>query len=251
MNRTEQCKETYEMLFGKMVATGESNPDQEFADILQRFVFGEVFYQGDLDVRTRELITVAVLTTNQTLPQLKAHVAAALNVGVKPEEIKEAVYHCAPYIGFPKALNGIGQVNEVFKEKGLLKPQNLGTVTEENRLEEGIKAQKSIFGAGIDQMRENAPQNQKHIQDYLSGMCFGDFYTRGGLDVKTRELLTFCIISALGGCESQVKSHVQGNINVGNDKGILISAISQCLLYIGFPRALNALACVNEIIPEN
>ncbi|MDF1998785.1 carboxymuconolactone decarboxylase family protein [Peribacillus frigoritolerans] len=100
-------------------------------------------------------------------------------------------------------------------------------------------------------MRENAPSNQKHIQEYLSAFCFGDFYTRGGLDLKTRELLTLCIISALGGAEGQVKAHVQGNKNVGNDKETLITAITHCLPYMGFPRTLNALACVNEIIPEN
>ncbi|MFC7686693.1 carboxymuconolactone decarboxylase family protein [Ureibacillus sp. GCM10028918] len=100
-------------------------------------------------------------------------------------------------------------------------------------------------------MRENAPPNQKHIQDYLSAFSFGDFYTRGGLDLKTRELLTLCIISALGGAQSQVKAHVQGIVNVGNDKKLLITALTHCLPYMGFPRTLNALACVNEIIPEN
>ena len=100
-------------------------------------------------------------------------------------------------------------------------------------------------------MQESAPSNQKHIQKYLSTFCFGDFYTRGGLDLKTRELFTLCILSALGGAEGQVKAHVQGNKNVGNDKETLITAIIHCLPYMGFPRTLNALACVNEIIPEN
>jgi 4-carboxymuconolactone decarboxylase len=100
-------------------------------------------------------------------------------------------------------------------------------------------------------MREAAPENQKHLQDYLSSFCFGDFYTREGLDLKTRELLTLCIISTLGGCESQVKSHVLGNKNAGNEKETLITAITHCLPYMGFPRTLNAIACINEIIPEN
>ena len=50
-----------------------------------------------------------------------------------------------------------------------------------------------------------------HIQDALSAMCFGDFYTRGALDVKTRELITLCVLAALGGCENQLRSHVQGS----------------------------------------
>ena len=82
-------------------------------------------------------------------------------------------------------------------------------------------------------------------------MCFGDFYTRGTLDIKTREILTLCIISSLGGCESQVKSHVQANLNVGNDKETLIGAVTQCMPYIGFPRTLNAISCINEITAKN
>ncbi|MEH7440067.1 carboxymuconolactone decarboxylase family protein [Neobacillus drentensis] len=100
-------------------------------------------------------------------------------------------------------------------------------------------------------MQESAPTNQKLMQEYLSAFCFGDFYTRSGLDLKTRELLTLCIISALGGAEGQVKAHVQGNKNVGNDKETIITALTHRLPYIGFPRTLNALNCVNEIIPEN
>ena len=103
----------------------------------------------------------------------------------------------------------------------------------------------------VSENKANAPENQKHIQDYLSAFCFGDFYTRNGLDIKTRELLTLSMVSSLGGADSQVKSHVQANKNVGNDKATLIGVITQCLLYMGFPRTLNALAYVNEIYTEN
>lgn len=66
-----------------------------------------------------------------------------------------------------------------------------------------------------------------------------------------RELVTFSVISALGGCESQVKSHTQANIKVGNSKENLIDALTLALPYMGFPRTLNALTCVNEAVPEN
>jgi 4-carboxymuconolactone decarboxylase len=251
MSRVEKSKEKYKQLFGNGVPAAYTT-DPEFQDILSHFIFGEVFYQGNLDDKQRELITLVVLTTNQTLPQLKAHVGAALNVGLTPVEIKEAVYQCAPYIGFPKTLNAIHEVNEVFKAKNIALPiESQKTVDEENRFEKGLATQVELFGDVISKMRENAPENQKHMQDYLSSFCFGDFYTRNGLDLKTRELLTLCIISTIGGCESQVRSHVLGNKNVGNDKETLITAITHCLPYMGFPRTLNALACVNEMIPEN
>ena len=70
------------------------------------------------------------------------------------------------------------------------------------------------------------------------------------LGLPLRELLTFCIISALGGCEAQVKAHVQGNAAVGNGKQLLVDALLQMLPCIGFPRTLNALACVNSVLPE-
>jgi 4-carboxymuconolactone decarboxylase len=86
--------------------------------ILRRLIFGEVFHTGDLDDQTRELITVVVLTTNQMLSQLAAHTRAALNVGVTPVEVREAVYECAPFIGFPATLNAMATVNDVFRDRG-------------------------------------------------------------------------------------------------------------------------------------
>lgn len=251
MDRIEKSKEKFKQLFGEGASTAQAT-DPDFQDILNRFIFGEVFYQGNLDDKMRELITLVVLTTSQTLLQLKAHVSAALNVGVTPVEIKEAVYQCAPYIGFPKTLNAINEVNEVFKSKNIALPlESQKTTNEETRFEKGLAVQVEVFGDVIAKMRQSAPANQVHMQDYLSGFCFGDFYTRDGLDLKTREILTLCIINALGGAESQLKAHVQGNKKVGNSKETLIAAITHCLPYVGFPRTLNAMACLNEIIPEN
>ncbi|MED4056562.1 carboxymuconolactone decarboxylase family protein [Niallia taxi] len=249
MDRIEQGMEKYEQLFGKGEPASYST-DPEFQNILSRFIFGEVFFQGKLDDKMRELITIVVLTTNQTLPQLKAHVNAALNIGLTPVEIKEAVYQCAPYVGFPKTLNAINEVNEVFNAHNIALPiESQKTVDEDTRLSKGLAIQVEIFGDVITKMRENAPANQRHIQDYLSAFCFGDFYTRNGLDLKTRELLTLCIVSSLGGAEGQVKAHVQGNLNVGNEKETLITAITHCLPYMGFPRTLNTLTCINEMNP--
>lgn len=249
MNRMEKSLEKYKELFGDGVPAAYAT-DPDFQEILSRFIFGEVFDQGELDDKQRELITLVVLATNQTLPQLKAHVHAALNVGLTPVEIKEAIYQCAPYIGFPKTLNAVAEANEVFKARNVALPlESQKRVTEETRLEKGLAVQTEIFGDVIAKMRESAPANQKHIQDYLSAFCFGDFYTRGGLDLPIRELLTLCIVSALGGAEGQVKAHVQGNKNVGNGKETLIAAITHCLPYMGFPRTLNALACINEVLP--
>ena len=95
-------------------------------------------------------------------------------------------------------------------------------------------------------MRNAAPPALKHIQDYLSAYCFGDFYTRKTLDLKMRELITFCAIITLGGCEAQAKSHAAANLRVGNTREMLIGVVTQCLPFIGFPRTLNALSCIDS-----
>ncbi|MCC8057792.1 carboxymuconolactone decarboxylase family protein [Cloacibacillus sp.] len=224
---------------------------EELAGIMECFLYGDVFRRGLLTDKQRELITLAVLTTNQNREDIRAHVKAALNIGVTPEEIKEAVYQCAPYIGFTKALEGAYAMNEAFREKNVKLPLvSRATVTEKDRYAKGFATQKSIFPAGLDGMYQSSPANRKHIAEYLASFCFGDFYTRGVLDVKMREILTLCILSALGGCESQVKSHVQANLNVGNGEDLMIEAITQCLPFIGFPRTLNALACVAEVVKK-
>jgi 4-carboxymuconolactone decarboxylase len=67
--------------------------------------------------------------------------------------------------------------------------------------------------------------------------------------VPVRELLTFAMLAALGGCDPQVRPHVAANLKVGNDRGLLISVITVLLPFIGYPRTLNGLAAINEIAP--
>lgn len=234
-----------------LAPAGQNPADPELQKILDYFLFGEVWQQGSLEDAQRELITVAVLAALGTPDQCRSHVGAALSVGATPTQIKEAIYQCAPYIGFPRTLVAARQANQVFEQRGISLPHPAqATVTEENRLEKGIEAQSAIFGSEtILNMRNSAPDDLKHLQDYLSAYCFGDIYTRGGLGVPMRELLTFSVLCALGGCEGQVRAHIRGNLSVGNTRQTLIDALTQCLPYIGFPRTLNALSCLNEIVP--
>lgn len=138
MDRVEKCREKFHTLFGGEPVNNEGT-DPEFMRILQRFIFGEVCYTGSLDDRMRELITITVLAVNQTLPQLKAHVGACLNIGISPVEIREVIYQCAPFIGFPKTLNAIAAMNETFTANGIALPlESQETITEETRHPAGL-----------------------------------------------------------------------------------------------------------------
>ena len=121
MDRKERTEQKMQELFHSHAA-GNEGPDGEFMQILQGYIFGDVCYTGSLNNRMRELATITVLATLGALPQLKAHVQASLNAGCTPVEIREAVYQCAPFIGFPKTLNAISTMNEVFAGNGIELP---------------------------------------------------------------------------------------------------------------------------------
>ena len=246
MDRIEVCKQNYRTLFGGEALTGQGT-DPEMMDILQKFIFGEVFQTGELTLKQREMITCVTLATMQTLPQLKAHAGAALNVGVTPEELREVMYLTAPFIGFPKMLNAVATVNEVFKERGISLPlEKQGTVTEETRHETGKAIQDKLYPGGIASVMEGVPGDMgKDVERFLTDYFFGDIYSRGALDLQTRELLGYCVLTTLE-AESQLHSHYHGNINAGNSPETLTAAVIQCLPYIGFPAAIKALRIIKE-----
>lgn len=246
MDRIEVCKQNYHTLFGGEALTGQGT-DPEMMDILQKFIFGEVFQTGNLTLKQREMITCITLATMQTLPQLKTHAEAALNVGVTPEELREVMYLTAPFIGFPKMLNAVGTVNEVFKERGISLPiEKQGTVTENNRHETGKTIQNRLYPGGIASAMEGLPADMgKHVERFLTDYFFGEIYSRGALDLQTRELLGYCVLTTLE-AESQLQSHYHGNINVGNTPETLTAAVIQCLPYIGFPAAIKALRIIKQ-----
>ena len=225
--------------------------DPELIELFDNFAFDEVISYGNLDTKTRVMMILGSTIACQAQGEYKMMVNAALNLGVTPVEVKEILYQSVPYVGIAKVVDFIYLTNEIFTERGITLPlEGQSTTTPETRYDKGLKVQKEIFGETIDRMYEKSPKNQLHIQKYLSANCFGDYYTRNGLDIKTRELLTLSMLIALGGTESQIKGHIQGNINVGNDKEILLCVMTQLLPYVGYPRTLNALRCLNEVVPE-
>jgi 4-carboxymuconolactone decarboxylase len=251
MSRSERAENKLRELFGSTQFAG-SDLDPEFYDIMKSFTYGEIFSQGTLDDRQRELIALVVLTTIQCLSEVRVHVGAALNVGVTPVEIKEAFYQCAPFIGFPRVQEALAVVNEVISSRQISLPlDSQRRIGEKDRFVKGREIQFPIYGDRIKQAVSNLPEEQREsIPRYLTELCFGDLYTRAGLDLQTRELLILCVLSALGGTDLQIKSHATGNLKVGNSRETLISAITFCLPFIGFPRTLNAINIVKEVSKE-
>lgn len=255
MDRKERTEQKVQELFHSHAA-GDEGPDGQFMQILQGYIFGDVCYTGSLDNRLRELVTVTVLTTLSTLPQLKAHVGASLNAGCTPVEIREAIYQCAPFIGFPKTLNAISTMNEVFAANGVDLPlpdqTTLTGGSEDERYQKGLEIQAPLYGDEIAARCTWLPEPfDKAVPRFLTELCFGDFNTREGLTGKTRELLTVVLLAALGSAEAQVKSHVEGALKAGNTKEEVVCALVHASGYMGFPRLFNALNVSKELLQKD
>jgi 4-carboxymuconolactone decarboxylase len=104
--------------YAKLMRAAMEEEEPELFRSLVEFVFGDVLSRPVLDLKMRELATVAVLTAlGNARPQLRLHIHGALNVGWKREEVHEIIMQQAIYAGFPAALNGITLAREVFAER--------------------------------------------------------------------------------------------------------------------------------------
>jgi 4-carboxymuconolactone decarboxylase len=247
---SEAAQKNHDDLFPNHVSTIKVT-DPELIEVFDNFAFDEVLRYGDLDIMTRLMIQLASMIACRAVSEYRVMLGAALNVGVTAVEAKEIVYQAVPYVGMATLFYFIHATNDVLTERGTTLPlEGQSTTTPETRQQVGLALQKEIVGdAVIDAMYAAAAEDEIHFQRYVSANCFGDYYTRTGLDVPTRELLTLAMLVALGGCEPQVKWHVAANLNVGNDRGALLSVVTQLLPFIGYPRTLNALTVVNEVAP--
>lgn len=244
--RLERSEQVYAQLFGPR-DTGAPDTDPEFGRILRTYIFGDLFALGELDHRTRELITVTALATLQALPQLRGHLNAALNVGVEPVQLREAIYQLAPFMGFPRTLNAVAVLNEVLTAHGVELPlPDQGTTTDDDRHDRGQTIQAELYGTRMADSLASLPAPfAQAVPRLLTEWAFGDFATRGGLDTATRELLVLCALATVG-LEAQVRSHVAGAVAAGNSTETILAALAHLSGYAGFPAAVNA---IRHVVP--
>lgn len=224
--------------------------DPEFVERFANFAFDDVVSDVDLPDRTRFICWLATLLGCQGIDEFRMLLPAALNMGVEPETVKEIVYQATAYLGIGRTYPFLEATNYALLGAGVelpLKAQATTEPNEESRYEGGEKAQVACFGEQMHGYKDRGAADYPHIAQWLVKNCFGDWYTRGGLTIPERELITFCFIAAQGGCEAQLKAHTAGNVHCGNDRDFLIKVVSNNVPFIGYPRSLNAMAIVEEV----
>lgn len=255
MDRAELHEQKKKELFtaaNQVWSASGVNSDGELMKMLYDFLYGEAQYNGALSPKLRQYAVLSCLTAKRGLKQLRTQIDISLNMELTPSEIKEVIYQTAPYSGFDNALDAMDVANEVFVAHGFSLPiESRSTVTDESRYIDGYTVQKGIFGEPIDKIKENTPEYKKYIMvQYLSALCFGDFYTRTGMTLQEKELVTLMAIGAMNPVMTQVRDHIRANLMVGNSKQDLIDAVGYCVAYLGFPKTLTILSTIEEVAPQ-
>jgi 4-carboxymuconolactone decarboxylase len=211
--------------------------------------YGQYFSNPVLDYKQRETVTLAsLISLGDCAPQLKWHINFSLNMGIMPEEIIEMMTHCIPFSGFPRSLNAINVAKQVFAERGLTVTISDELKNEPAKFEKGMVKLEEIEGehghAVLQSLNNIAPKLGKNIVSFT----FGEIYSRTGLDLKQRQLVTLGSLTAQGGCEPQLNVHINTAFNVGLTEEQIIEAHLQCALYVGFPKVLNAIGVLKKIL---
>lgn len=246
-DRTQECVKNFHKLF-KCEPFPKNCADPQMMEILQKYIFGEVFATGSLSDRERELITVTVLASLQTLPQLKAHINAALNAGATADELHESLYQLSAFIGFPRTLNALGVFQEVLKARGLkLSDHDPMTVTEENRIERGAALERELFCDDLKSALGSVPCGfEEKVHEFIQGFGLGDLFTRGGLELADRTMLAVVTLQALGK-NTSLERWIRAALRAGCTEERLVAAVIQAMPYTGFPAALETLGALRRV----
>ena len=187
--------------------------DAQFMERFENFAFKEVVEEESvaLETNTRYLAILASLVGSQGLDAYKFILNKALDEGMDPIMVKEMVYQSIDYVGMSRMWSFLAATNEIYQERNISLDAGEATTTMSDRLEKGAQAQVEIFGEHMKEAWKTSVVNR-----WLAANCFGDYYTRTGLDLAQREMITFCFLMSQGGCEPQLIAHSKGNMNNHN-----------------------------------
>lgn len=240
----ENAKRHFEKMFPHLQSSFAIT-DPDFYHMWHNFMYDEVVNSDDLSDRMRMMCILASCIGTQGLEEFKSMIRASYQLGVTPVEIKEIVYQAVPFCGIAKVLPFLIETNSFLKSQKIDLPlEKQSKTNEENRYQRGKEIIEEIHG--INEL--NYLFNKNHIMNkWIIDNCYGDFYTRGGLNIKERELMTFCYLSAMGENGDLLRKHIQANIRLGNDIVILNKVVSQCLPFIGYINAIKILERLESI----
>lgn len=230
--------------------------DPEFYERFGNFAFDEVIHHGNITEKTRWISILSALIGSNAIELFRILLPAALNCGLSPVEVREVVYLSTPLVGLSETYPFLRTMNEIFTEKGIdlpLPPQSrFAAECDESA---GTQVLVDLLGESM----RNFPTtggDTAYINRWKTAHYYGDYYTRVGLDYAQREIVTQCILAAIGDVMERMDGsslqviHTKAFLNLGHDGRELIEAISQCIPYIGYPKCIKAINAIHKGFSE-
>lgn len=241
-------------LFSQRTLINTLRTDPEITEIIDNFTYDETLteYDGIMSERTRVMCILASTIGCNSINEFRQYVDACLNVGIKPREIREILYQAYPYLGVSQVVEYNLLLNDIFENNFIHLPlddqRTVEGCEDEDYMEAGMKLYDQANGEGASQrLIDSFPKTQKNFAHYILAHCYGQFYTRNGIDLRHREFITISFLASMGYATSLLRQHVQANKNLKATKQEMESIVATILPWIGMPKALAALDVVNEV----
>ncbi|KAB8334673.1 carboxymuconolactone decarboxylase [Scytonema tolypothrichoides VB-61278] len=231
-----------------------TRPLEPFSPDLSRMVvehvFGGVVSRSGLDLKQREIATVAALTAiGSVRPALKFHIHGMLNVGCSPQEVIETILHAVVYAGFPAAQDGMTIAREVFKERNLeFKP--VSSRPQGDRYQLGIQNLQQTEGDRVKTIATRFANLAPDLPRLIIEFARGEIWNRRGLSLKSREFATLAMVTALGNQSHSVQAHVKGALRAGATETEIKELLLQMTVYAGYPKTLAAVTAAQQIFAD-
>lgn len=218
-------------------------------DLLLEVVYGSIWDRPNLARPDRAICSLAVLSVLQRMSALRAMVATGLDLGLTPRNILEVFVQVGLYAGFVTTDESAAVARAVFASRGVNVPSDPPRTDSSEELDRiGLATMAELHGERA-QAGYAAPGNAITGELYPAAIRYGygELWSRPGLDRRQRMLCAIAAFTSMG-LDSQLRKFSKSALNVGLDRQEIIEAVIQTAPYGGFPRALNGLAILSEVL---
>lgn len=225
---------------GPINALARTSPDM--ARFTVEFPYGDVLSRDGLDLRARQICTVATLIAQgSSQPQLRFHMDGLLNAGGQPGDLVELMFLSTAVLGFPAAIDAAALVREIFRDRAIeLPPAGAADDDGTDRYRRGVRAFAALMAGDAAERLSSLEALSAEFARWTMEFAYGDILARDGLEPKLRHLAIASMLAAQGNRQAALLDHLQGALKTGASRTEIIEVLIQLSVYAGFPAALNA-----------
>ncbi len=234
---------------GPLKKVAQVSPDM--ADLLLQFPYGDVMSRPGLDLRMRQICTIAMLLAHRSAQaQLRFHMLGLLNVGGTVDELVDLLAMAAGLLGFPPAIAGVPIVRDLIAVGAVeYSPVEQPAATAEQRFSLGVEAIRTLVHVEPAEYVAAFAEISPILAQWTVEFEFGESLNRPGLDRVSRHLASLMMLAMRGNSEEWLVLHLAGAVADGVPRDAIIEALIQLSVYGGFPTALNAFTAAGKAFP--